>query len=408
MTRAVPFFTVLALASVAVAQPVIFEGGVRSAASYTPPGHLNSGLARGSLVVVFGKNLGRSASCRPPILFRSNSTGPRCARLGRAQLTVTARGQTSAPASIDVVQRNFGIFTLSQTGSGPAVVQNFETEARQPVNTILAPARPGQVVTLWGTGLGPVDGPESVRPLPGDLNIPLTVRIGFQAAKVRYKGRSRCCPGVDQIVFEVPQGIEGCYAPLVVVAGDPNRQVVNIPAEGAVSNTGTLAIASDGRCRDATGLTGAELDQLASGIALRTAAIQVESNAASATAAVRASFARLDTASMLRSLNILGLPPAGTCLEGNVDAIGSVPQIASPLDPGTLALSGPRGIQQVDRKAEGYYAADIPQALSAGSYTLDNGAGSAGIGAFRASFSLPNPVTWTNKSSNLGSNQHTS
>ncbi len=419
----------------AFAQPAVFDGGVRNAASYTPPGHLNSGLARGSLIVVFGRNLGpeklvetgyplplelagtivriEAGSIRvtAPLVYVSAAqlaaVLPSNAPLGRAQLTVSAGGQTSAPAAVDIVQRNFGIFTLSQTGVGPAVIQNFESATNQPVNTLLTPARPGQIVTLWGTGLGPVEGPEAARPLPGDLDMPLMVRVGFQPAKVIYKGRSGCCPGVDQIVFEVPPGIEGCYAPVVVVAGEMNRQPVLLPAEGTVSNSGTLAIATNGPCRDATGLTGAELDRLSASGVLRTATIQVESKTASGTASVEASFARLDAATVLRSLNIFGLPPAGTCIEINGAAIGAQPTIASPLDAGALTLGGPGGSMAVGRKAPGYYADSLTQTLPSGSYTLDNGSGTSDVGPFRATFSMPVPIVWTNKSSVLGRSDHT-
>src|ERR1700730_5926030 len=81
--------------------------------------------------------------------------------LGNAMMTVSYNGQSSAPEPIIVARRKFGIFTLSQSGNGPAIVQNFNSSEDQPLNTLLRPAHPGQTVTLWGTGLGPVGGDET-------------------------------------------------------------------------------------------------------------------------------------------------------------------------------------------------------------------------------------------------------
>jgi uncharacterized protein (TIGR03437 family) len=46
------------------------------------------------------------------------------------------------------------------------------------------------------------------------------VYVGGKRAAVTYKGRSGCCAGIDQIVFTVPEGVEGCYVPVVVKTGD--------------------------------------------------------------------------------------------------------------------------------------------------------------------------------------------
>ena len=65
------------------------------------------------------------------------------------------------------------------------------------------------------------------------------VFVGTQAAKVIYAGRSGCCAGVDQINFEVPASLSGCYLPVVVRCG------------GSVSNFVSLAVGSGGPCSDA-------------------------------------------------------------------------------------------------------------------------------------------------------------
>jgi hypothetical protein len=79
------------------------------------------------------------------------------------------------------------------------------------------------------------------------------VYVGDTAATVNYHGRSGCCAGVDQIIFEVPPGVEGCYVPVGVQAGD------------VMSNIATIAVSSAGEtCSDS--ILGADLiAKLASG-----------------------------------------------------------------------------------------------------------------------------------------------
>src|SRR5262249_19086661 len=154
-----------------------------------------------------------------------------------------------------VVRSSPGVLAQNQAGSGLALAQNFNSSTDQPRNTLSQPARPGQVVTLWATGLGPIAEMDAIAPVPRDLNINLQVLVGGKPATVRYKGRSGCCSGVDQIVFEVPAGVSGCYVPLVVQVDD------------AVSNITTMSIGgADGSdCTDLSGISGPMLEKLQAG-----------------------------------------------------------------------------------------------------------------------------------------------
>ena len=66
---------------------------------------------------------------------------------------------------------------------------------------------------------------ERVRAICTD--VPVEVYVGGKRADVTYRGRSGCCAGIDQIVFTVPQGVEGCYVPVVVKTGDVVSNFVN-------------------------------------------------------------------------------------------------------------------------------------------------------------------------------------
>ena len=276
------------------------------------------------------------------------------------------------------------------------------------------PARPGQTVTLWGTGLGPVDGNEAGAPQPGELRPDIKVNVGGKEARIRYAGRSGCCAAVDQIVFDVPE-VSGCYVP-VVVLGSPLSDATarRLQPEAQQSNFTTISVSADGApCTDPAGLSGAEIAKLQQTGTLRVGALAVsrlfpfgmvslQENAA-------ASLSRLNPSTFLRSRGIFGFPSLGSCLTYPLDTPETElrdPFLAAPLDAGSaLNLSGPSGSRQLQRQSTGGYAGLLGGTktgssalyLNAGSYTVDNGTGGADVGPFQASFSVPQPLKWLNK-----------
>ena len=106
-----------------------------------------------------------------------------------------------------------GILARNQTGFGPAIIQNVNSELDCPLNSLTEVARPGQTEVLRGSGLGLVGGDEAAGPLPRTLGIPVEVFVGGLRVNILYQGRLGCCVGVDQIVFEIPGGVEGCHVP---------------------------------------------------------------------------------------------------------------------------------------------------------------------------------------------------
>ena len=244
-------------------QPILYSRSAVNAASYSPFGLPNAALARGGVFTVFGENLGPAQS--PPLAFPLGTT------LGAVSLTVTqgsvstqaypiyvSAGQINAimpstvtaglatlrlfyqnvksnAITIEIANSAPGIFAVSGGGFGPGIVQNYVTSANQPLNSQVEPANPGQVVTIWGTGLGPVTFADNVAPTAGNISTPVSVIIGGQPATVAYAGRTPCCAGVDQVVVTVPSNAAlGCWAPVSINAG------------GVVSNTATMAIAVAG------------------------------------------------------------------------------------------------------------------------------------------------------------------
>jgi uncharacterized protein (TIGR03437 family) len=429
------------------AQPKIT--GVLNAASYAVPGLPHSDIAQGSMFVVFGQNLAQGQLVLATAPFSTELGGcsiqvsgggvtadavliytsfaqvaailPSRIPPGDATIAVTYRFQpdpekTSAPARIRVARSSFGIFTRNQAGSGPGIVQNYNSATDQPVNALTAPVRPGQVMILWGTGLGPVTFDETQLPKVGDLDVEAEVFVGNKSARILYKGRSPQFPGIDQINFEVPaDAADGCHVPLAVRAG------------GVVSNFASIAIAAAGAaCSDAIGYSAADMEKLRSPgrlqfgevVLVKTTVIDLKASLDE----VSANFIRFDQATALKTRRLGSEPgdesrsPYGACAvaSGRASAgslsVGGDPTRAEPLPGGpSINLQGPRGAKQIAGNPS--YSASLggglpgfsdnygPEYLVPGLYTVDHQAGPIGAGTFRATLTLPAPIQWTNQDS---------
>ena len=254
-------------------QPILTHRATLNAASLAPFGLPNAPLARGGVFTIFGESLGpvqpQSVSAFPlgtdlagvslsltqadktmvaaiPLFVspsQINAILPSTAKAGLASLRVTYQGRKSNAIPIQIEDSGPGIFAISSGGYGPGVVQNFVAADNQPINSLNTPAAPGQTITIWATGLGPVNFSDNVAPQAGDVAALVSITIGGKLAGKLYSGRAPCCSGVDQIVATIPNDAPlGCWVPLQVKAG------------GVVSNTVTIAIAAKGSatCSDAS------------------------------------------------------------------------------------------------------------------------------------------------------------
>jgi uncharacterized protein (TIGR03437 family) len=437
------FLTVLILFTLQLqAQPTVTTGSVLNAASYSYPGLPGGSIAQGSMFVLFGSKLGSTAIIGnfplsntlggSTIQVTSGSTTvnaipiyttagqvaailPSSTPVGAATLTLTNGGQTSASVDVQIVPSSFGAFTINQAGSGPAVIQDYVSSTDLPVNTIAAPAYPGQTVILWGTGLGPVTGNEANGPLPGNMQTALNVKVwvGNSLATVNYAGRSGCCAGIDQVVFVVPAGVEGCYLPVSVQAG----------TAGVISNFTSMAVApsAGAACSDADGINPADITTLESNGSLRLGAIDLTHISLTVAGSVELSdtasaiFGSYSSAQLSASLGVTQSPSVGSCTVSQFLGLNPLPVDPikpTPLDAGaSLSIDGPGGKQSIASTSTGIYSAVLggvpldmiltatptPAYFSAGAYTLSGSGGSA-VGSFSAQLTVPTDPT-TNASS---------
>ncbi|MFB3777947.1 MAG: hypothetical protein ACE141_10055 [Bryobacteraceae bacterium] len=453
-------FTFLAAFSVVavLAQPVILPekdgGGVFNAASLLYSDLPGGGIAQGAMFIVKGRNLG---ACQTTVMssfpFSTSINGvsmaitvggvtksaimyyvvtciggstpdqlaailPSSTPVGAGTITVTAGGQTSAPFPINVVRSAPGIFTRSANGAGPAWVYNAVTYVP---TTPTAPAHPGDYITAMGTGFGPVTYDET-NPAPVDLNnlVPdLEVWVGGKKAQMTYNNRMSTLAAVDQANFVVPAGVEGCYVPLVVKSG------------GKVSNFTTMAIAAQGNtCSDSVGPTADDFQRWAGKNSITVGGVDLSRQTNhialppgtqlppgfsldSTTDSGDASFLRFDLSTLPNIPNPFNSLNFGVCqvmFFGPGSTSVDIPNIAY-LDAGSaITVAGPKGTKQLTKTPPppNYYSADLgggsnplgnpPLFLDAGSYTI-SGPGGADIGSFSTTYTIPAPLTWTNRDS---------
>jgi uncharacterized protein (TIGR03437 family) len=403
-------------------------GAAVNAASYLNPSLPNGNLTEGGVFIVFGTGLGPSkltevsAFPLPTILAQTSISAtvggttvhcimlytsatqvaavlPSGTPLGTGTMVATYNGVNSAPLNITVSAHDFGIFALNQGGSGAGVITNAITYA---VNSSTSAANPGDLIDIWGTGLGAVAGDEAAGPLPGNIpNLDVQVLVGGQSAQVMYAGRSGCCTGLDQIEISVPAGVYGCTIPVYFVVA------------GVVSNFVTMAIAQTGStCSDPGSLTPAQLQSAQTNGGLRVGsaslsrfhAYSAKVNYESDSAAV--GFSKVPLAALQQGGPS---PRANSCyvvqFPTGINYVSS-----SPLEAGTVTMSGPIGPYTLVEAQPGTYdIAFSPSSattepglindgtlLTAGNYTFTGTAGKD-IGAFNVTVPFPSPFQWTNR-----------
>ena len=238
---------------------VLPPNSVVNGASFRPATEPNSAIAPGAIVAIFGTNLGSTIEVvtsvplsttlgetsvtfndiPAPLFFVSgtqiNAQIPFELMTGAGMVSVQVKrgSETSEAQSIATAAVSPGIFTLNQQGTGPGAI--LHAVDFQPVSES-APARPGEFLLIFCTGLGLVQ-PEvqsgqiapTAEPLARTLSTPL-VNIAGLPAQVSFSGLAPGFAGLYQVNVEVPPGVP------------PGTQEVEIIINNVPGNTVTVAV----------------------------------------------------------------------------------------------------------------------------------------------------------------------
>ena len=369
--------------------PTIDPGGIVNAASFLPPTLPGGAIAQGSIFSIFGENLGpKGLEARElpleielggvrmevelsdsrlfnalPVFVGANQINavlPSDVPVGEHQMRVIRDGLRSPPRSFKVVRRSPGLFIQPRdrlSRFAPAQVQLSW-------GTLLLsrerPARPGEIVTLWATGLGPV---AADQPTAQALAAEVEVWIGGRQAEVLYQGRSPCCVGLDQLNVRVPEDLQGCHVSVRAVGG------------GVTSNDATIAVAQAGPC--------AAAEPRPARVMLNRFVTGETTDHAGALFGV--TVAQLDPSE---------LPPVGSCLShvpfGSVVG-GSFPD--PPGGPENVRIAGP--LRELTLERSRFYERSSPPDepfIAAGFFSLEASGGQ--FPPFSASLQAPVAVGW--------------
>ena len=248
--------------------PNLPPNSVVNGASFRPATDPNGAVTPGAIVSIFGANLagetqlamtvplstrlpdtaeGTSVtfnipgtSISAPLFFVSsaqiNAQIPFGVPVGTGTVSVQVhRGdETSAAQPVQVADVSPGIFTVNQQGTGAGAIlhaDNFQAVSAS------APARPGEFLLIFCTGLGPVDPPvpsgdiAPAEPLARTITTPL-VNIGGMPAQVTFSGLAPGFVGLYQVNVQVAQGVvSGAQEIEIIINGVPSRENVTIAVQ---------------------------------------------------------------------------------------------------------------------------------------------------------------------------------
>jgi uncharacterized protein (TIGR03437 family) len=345
---------------------------------------------------------------------------PSTVAVGNYNVTVT-NGTVSASFATTVTASKPGLITQDGSGTGLAVVQNYISASQLDINRLttgsvggytISPAKPGQTLIAWGTGIGPyTTGDNNASNAVYDFSTHgATVKaiVGGVSLPVSWAGPAGY-PGEDQINFALPSNIPtGCAV------------TFQVSVNGVLSNTTSIAIAPDAGSSACVipGYTLQDLQKLDQGGTITRGSFSItqftmtvpQLSAPEKIDSIAGGFSQL-TAFQLSSavqgnVNVI---QSGSCQVIQVTSSGTSTSTGSStyLDAGVVTINGPSGSSlsnlALTKTSNSYSLTNIEGlgvtipgqtafSLPAGSYNL-TGAGGNDVGSFNTSLTLGSPLT---------------
>ncbi len=238
------FFLILAGALPGFGQaPVVSQGGVVNGASFALD-QLDKRVAPGSIISIFGSNLASSPAfadsipistalgdvesvtfngVAAPIIFAApgqinvqlpwETVAPSGGTSDVPVVVTRKSAGASQPIQTPIGQYSPGIFTAPASGAGQALALIYPDNAiAGPVGSIpgriTRPAKPGDILQIYATGLGPVTSTPKDGASPtgtSSTTVKPVVMIGGSTASVQFSGLAPGFVGLYQVNIQVPQ-----------------------------------------------------------------------------------------------------------------------------------------------------------------------------------------------------------
>ena len=219
--------------------PVISSAGIINAAGPTPDGT----VAPGSIISIYGQNLAQTTAVGPsnplsqavggvtatangilmPLIFVSpqqiNAQVPVELAPGTYTLTVQSVGQQAVSGSFDVSRNAPGIFTMPNVQNLPLGAALHQDGS---LITMDSPARRHEIVSFYGTGIGPLqqnisDGfPAPPAPLDPAVDT-VTINAGGVTVPATWAGAAPTLVGTDIVQLQIVDSIPSATTINVVV-----------------------------------------------------------------------------------------------------------------------------------------------------------------------------------------------
>jgi uncharacterized protein (TIGR03437 family) len=229
--------------TVTVTTPSLSAGSIVNNASFVP-----AAIAPGSIIAIFGANfsagpVGATSTPLPTMLGQTSvlingaavplyyvgagqivAQVPFSTPMGSATVQVTRAGISSSMQVLSIAPFDPGIFIMDQNNSGAVFHGATFTEI-----TSASPAKDGEVISIYATGLGAVSGVAIAGEPASALSTVSkpTVSIGGQNATVQYSGLAPGLVGVYQINATVPSGLPaGMQTVQIVIGGLSSNSVL--------------------------------------------------------------------------------------------------------------------------------------------------------------------------------------
>ncbi len=139
---------------------------------------------------------------------------------GTMPVTVTNSGQTSEAVNVQIQSAQPAFFQWGNYAVATRQDYSLAVKAGTFPGTTTVPAKPGDVIILWGTGFGQVSpavpaGMETPSNATYNTATPVTVNVGSQSATVYGAALASGYAGLYQIAIQIPAGLSNGDYPVV-------------------------------------------------------------------------------------------------------------------------------------------------------------------------------------------------